>query len=184
MARLARSPDTVTGVPDPWQPLLGALTERAAENRPSAAAAAARLRDLEQTAAGEVSGYAETHSLPAATSTTPMPATLAPDATAAEPWLATVVAFLARHRVMALVVAFGLIVLLGVASAGGGASVDRPATTPTTEVVVVDPTTTTTIPTTTSTPEEDEGTGRGKGGEGKGEKGKGEKGKGGRDGND
>ena len=112
----------------------------------------------------------------------PMPADPRPATpTAAEPWPATVAAFLARHRLTALVVAFGLIVLLGVASAGArDVGVTAPATTPTTDVVGVDPTTTTTIPTTTSTPEETRAPGAARAGTGNGEKGKGEKGKGGR----
>ncbi|MGK2948119.1 MAG: serine/threonine-protein kinase, partial [Acidimicrobiales bacterium] len=52
VARLVRSPDTTTDVPSGWQPVLAAMTDRAAPDRPSAVEVAADLRGLSAAPAG------------------------------------------------------------------------------------------------------------------------------------
>ncbi len=165
VARLARDPDIGTGVPGAWRDLLRAMTQRAASDRPSAAAVRDRLAGVLDGAEvrtgalaavppvvvaaplGDAGGAgAATAVTPVSGGTTVMPAALAPGA---EPTAA------GRQRAIVAVVVGGLLLALAlVVGRGAGSGIDAPTppTTAVTEPVVAEPTpTTTTVPPTTTT---------------------------------
>lgn len=156
VARLARSPDTETGVPGGWRGLLSTMTDRAAPNRPTAAEVRDQLRaillsasdmtgvavsvavDAPDGTAAATSGAA-TQAMPA-DGTTVMPATLVPNEDPPQ-----------RGRRRALLAAvLALLLLIGAVAiaSGDGPEVDAPSTA-TTDPVVSSSTSTTEEPTTT-----------------------------------
>lgn len=161
VARLARSPDTETGIPGDWRDLLTTMIARDAVDRPSAAEVRNHLQailvstsDTTGTAVsvavdapdGTSAGVSDaaTRAMPSG-GTTLMPAALVQDERPPQ-----------RGRRRALLAAVvGLLLLIGAAIASGdGGRVDSPSTT---EPVVSSSTTTTAAPTTTEAPAEPSG---------------------------
>jgi hypothetical protein len=200
VARLTRPPDTTTGVPGPWRGLLAAMTERAADDRPTAG----EVRDqLIEVVAAAARTDADTGALAAALvvadgvdivppgddvttvlatdagHTSVLPAALAP-APEPSPGAAAAGALAARawgrRWLIAAVALFAVVILAATALGRDGIDVPTPSTQP---VGAGDPVSTTTIPPTTTTapPVEEEGDEEGEGrGNGKGKDGeKGEK---------
>ncbi len=194
VARLARPPDTATDVPGPWRATLASMTERAAADRPTAAA----VRDqLTQVAAAAERADEPTGAVPpalvvadgpdlvppgddvttvlhgSAGHTSVLPAVLAPEP-APSPGAAAAGALAARawdrRWLLAAVAAFALVVLAATAFGGGGIEVPPPSTEPasgTVTTTTIAPTTT--APPTTEPPKEEQGKGEEEGkGEGRG----------------
>lgn len=181
VARLARDPDVMTGVPQGWQPLLVEMTSRSPAARPSATAVAARLATLAAVpdpvamvvaapGADAVDGHAATAALAVGGGTTVMPAALSPAApTPASPAHREETS---RRVLWLVLVVVALVVWAGLASRNDASFDPDPADTPTTVVA----TTVTTAPPTTVAPpppqqaepgagKADQGKDKGKGGD-------------------
>ena len=200
VARLTRSPD-VQAAPAPWRELLGAMTERAPENRPSAAEVNRRLVSLTAPGARDDDGSPVVPSavVPAPASTpssgADAPTQVLDDSTSRTDVLPLVLApapsparrafaglgglggtLWARRWVLAVVVVLlGVVLWAAIAAGGDGLEVPPTSTVPVTEATVAP--TTTAAPTTSEAPEPAERKGPGAG---KKEKG-GDEGPGGRD---
>jgi hypothetical protein len=175
VARLVRSPDADTGVPEAWRPVLAAMTDRAPANRPTAVEVRDQLSGLVDPAAVAAGAMVVDRPAPAEAVTMPLEAvgggtTVMPVALVPEVGPAAVRdAVPAGRRRAVLAVVIGLVALLLAASAlAGGDGIELPPSTTVTEPVVAVPSTTTTTaaPTTTARPE--------KKGKGEGERGRGD----------
>ena len=178
IGRLARSPDTATGVPGAWRDLLRGMTDRAAQNRPSATEVRDRLRAMlagateptgtvpaaTQVAVAAPNGSvaapsdAATRALPPVDGTSVMPAALVPEQAPAPRGR--------RRAVLAAIIGLVLLIAGLVAGSGRGLDLETPPAT-TTEPAVSSSTTTTAAPTTTEAPAQKrgkpDGSGNGKG---------------------
>jgi hypothetical protein len=186
VARLARNPDTSSGVPGAWRPLLAAMTHRAAPNRPPAAEVRDRLRSLLEAAdeptgavgavapvaqvlvpapqgGAATAGDAATMALPAAGGTTVMPAAALPRPEPAPAEVAPAGPGARRALAVVLVGLLLLVVAVAVASGGGSGQLDDVPTTQVTEPAA-EPPPTTVAPATTAPPPTAKGDGAGKGG--------------------
>jgi serine/threonine protein kinase len=158
VARLVRSPEIGSAVPGAWRDPLGAMTDRAAANRPSAADVRDRLTAL-------MGGVVTRTSAAPVEGTAVMPAALIPAADPETP---------RRRRGALAALAAGLLALvLGAAALGADDPPAPPATTTTLPEATTTTSTTTTAP--AVAPPEDTGDEDDDGSPGKG-KGRGEKG--------
>ena len=147
VARLARDPDTTTGVPGAWRPLLSDMTARTATERPSAGEVRDRLTsqlaglDAPTGAIALAPAAVTVTDLPAA-GTAVMPVTLLPEPTPARP----------NRRRAILAATAALAIGLGGAAAMNDDGPFGAVPDPTTTVTPVPTTTTTVTPTTAAPP--------------------------------